>query len=51
MSLGPLYVFLGEVSVQVLCPFFNWAVCLSGVERGVLIACNILKLVPDEIMI
>ena len=21
MSLGPLYVFLGEVSVQVLCPF------------------------------
>ena len=22
MSLGPLYVFLGEVSVQVLCPFF-----------------------------
>ena len=25
MSLGPLYVFLGEVSVQVLCPFFNWA--------------------------
>ena len=32
MSLGPLYVFLGEVSVQVLCPFFNWVVCLSGVE-------------------
>ena len=24
-------VFLGEVSVQVLCPFFNW-VCLPGVE-------------------
>ena len=24
MSLGPLYVLLGEVSVQVLCPFFNW---------------------------
>ena len=32
MSLGPLYVFLGEVSVQVLCPFFNWDVCLPGVE-------------------
>ena len=32
MSLGPLYVFLGEVSVQVLCPFFNWFVCLLGVE-------------------
>ena len=26
MSLGPLYVFLGEVSVLVLCPFFNWVV-------------------------
>ena len=32
MSLGPLYVFLGEMSVQVLCPFFNWVVCLPGVE-------------------
>ena len=32
MSLGPLYMFLGEVSVQVLCPFFNWVVCLPGVE-------------------
>ena len=32
MSLGPLYVFLGEVSVQVFCPFFNWIVCLPGVE-------------------
>ena len=32
MSLGPLYVFLGEVSVQVLCPFFKWVVCLPGVE-------------------
>ena len=32
MSLGPLYVLLGEVSVQVLCPLFNWAVCLPGVE-------------------
>ena len=24
MSLGPLYIFLGEVSIQDLCPFFNW---------------------------
>ena len=32
MSLGPLYAFLGEVSVQVLCPFVNWVVCLPGVE-------------------
>ena len=28
MSLGPLYVLLGEVSVQVLCPFFNYIVFL-----------------------
>ena len=32
MFLDPLYVLLGEVSVQVLCPFFNWIVCLPGVE-------------------
>ena len=32
MSLGPLYVLLGEVSAQVLCPFFNWIVYLPGVE-------------------
>ena len=32
MSLSPLYVFLGEVSVQVLCPFLNWIVCLRAVE-------------------
>ena len=32
MSLGPLYVLLGELSIQVLCPFFNWVVCLPGVE-------------------
>ena len=30
MSLDPLYVILGEV--QVLCPFFNWNVCLPGME-------------------
>ena len=28
MPLGPLYVFLGEMSIQVLCPFFNWIVFL-----------------------
>ena len=32
MSLGPLYVLLGEMSVQALCPFFNWIVCLPGME-------------------
>ena len=32
MSVGPRYVLLGEVFVQVLCPFFTWVVCLPGVE-------------------
>ena len=32
MSLGPLYVLLGEVSVQVLCPFFNWVPCLLRMD-------------------
>ena len=31
MSLGLLYDLLGEVSIQVLYPFFNWVVCLPGV--------------------
>ena len=30
--MDPIYVFLAEVSVQVLCLFFNWIVCLPGVE-------------------
>ena len=34
MCLGLLYVLPGEVSVQVLCPFFNWIVCLPGVDHG-----------------
>ena len=32
MPVGPLYVPFGEVSVQVLCPFFNWIAWLPGVE-------------------
>ena len=31
MCLGPPYVLLGEVSVQVLCLLLNWVVCLPGV--------------------
>ena len=32
MSLGPLYVLLGEVCVQVLHSLFNWFVYVPGVE-------------------
>ena len=31
MSIGHLYVLFGQVSIQFLCPFFNW-VCFFGVE-------------------
>ena len=34
MTPGPPYVLLGEVSVPVLCPVFNWVVCHPGVESG-----------------
>ena len=44
MSMGPLYVLLGEVSAQVLCPFFNWVVCLPGVEY--LSSLHILEIKP-----
>ena len=27
MFLGHLYVFFGEMSIQVFCPFFDWVVC------------------------
>ena len=36
MSLGPVYVLFGEVSVQDLCPFFDWIVCLFGGGSGFL---------------
>ena len=32
MPMGPLYVLPEEVSVHVLGLFFNWIVCLPGVE-------------------
>ena len=32
MCIGHLYVLFGEMSVQVLCPFFNWIVCFFGIE-------------------
>ena len=35
MSLDPLYVLLGEVSVQLLCPFFNWIAYLLRMEMCV----------------
>ena len=33
MSLGPLYVLLGELFVQVLCLFFKWIVFLGPLHQ------------------
>ena len=46
MSLGPMYVLLGEVSVQVFCPFFNQIVCLTGVE-----SCNFFIYFGDQTLV
>ena len=35
MHIGHLYVFFGEMSIQILCQFFNWAVCLFIIELQV----------------
>ena len=32
MSMGQLFVLHGELSVQALCPSFNWVVCLLSVD-------------------
>ena len=32
MFVSHLYVFFGEMSVQIFCPLFNWIVCFSGIE-------------------
>ena len=32
MSIDKLYVLFGEEFIQVLCPLFNWVVCLFGVD-------------------
>ena len=44
--MGSLYVLLGEVSVQVLCPFFNWVVCLPSVEL-----CEVLVYFGERILV
>ena len=51
--LEPLYVLLGEVSVQVLCPFFNWVACLLRVESCEFFICltffNVIYLHPIKL--
>jgi len=32
VCVGHLYVFFGEMSVEVFCPFFDWVVCVSDIE-------------------
>ena len=37
MFISHVYVFFGEISMQVLCPVFDWIVCFSGIELHELI--------------
>ena len=46
MSLGPLYVFLEEASVQVLCPFFNWVVFFVFLEWSLVSSLYVLEVRP-----
>ena len=32
MFVSHLYIFFGEMSVQVFFPLFDWVVCFSGIE-------------------
>ena len=43
---GPSVCPLGEVSVHVLCTFFNWIVCLPGVELCEFFILYILEMRP-----
>ena len=46
MSLSPLYILLGELSVHVFCPFLNWVACLPGVE-----SCEFFIYFGDQILV
>ena len=46
VSVGPLDVLLGEPSVQVLCPFFNWIVFLPGMK-----SCEFFVYFGDQILV
>ena len=46
MSLGPLYVLLRELSVQVFCQFFNWVVCHPGVDL-----CEFFTYIGDQTLV
>ena len=32
MFVGHMYVFFGEMSVKVFCPFLDWVVCFYDIE-------------------
>ena len=44
MCIGHLYVLFGEMSIQVLCLFSNWVMCLFGVLYEFLYILNITSL-------
>ena len=46
MPVGHVYVFFGEMSISVFCPFFSWVVCFSVVsyELFVILEINTLSI-------
>ena len=38
LFIGPLYVFFGEMSVEVFCLAVDWVACFSDIELHVLLA-------------
>ena len=48
VSIGYLYDLFGELSIQVLCPFFNWIVCFLGGELVVQILYKFWVLTPYQ---
>ena len=37
MFVGNLYIYFGEVSILVFCPFLDWVVCFFDIELHVLL--------------
>ena len=52
MPVSHLYVFFGEMSLQVPFPLFNWVVCFSGIELYMLLVYfgNYLSVVSSAIV-
>ena len=51
MFVGYLYVFFGEMPVQVFCSFFDWAVCFSDIIMSYMNCLYILEINPLSVVL